>query len=155
MPALSTTFKLVLDTNVVLDWLVFNDAALASLTESAQDGRVVLLTHQVAIDELQRVLNYPIMQLDAQRQAEILARYKVQTAAANVPVDFSLQNLHLPAGFPYCRDPDDQMFLAIAWHSQADALVSRDKAVLALRKRAAKFGVKIVDVATVAALLSR
>lgn len=149
------TIKLVLDTNVVLDWLVFNDAALASLTDSVQDGRVVLLTHPVAIDELHRVLNYPIMQLDAQRQAGILANYQAQTVATNVPVDFSLQNLHLPAGFPHCRDPDDQVFLALAWHSQAEALVSRDKAVLALRKRTAKFGVKIMDPVATATLLPR
>jgi hypothetical protein len=43
--AASTPLKLVLDTNVVLDWLVFNDPALASLTATVQDGDAILLTH--------------------------------------------------------------------------------------------------------------
>jgi predicted nucleic acid-binding protein len=52
----------------------------------------------------------------------------------------------LPPGFPRCRDPDDDHFLALAHHAAADALVSKDRAVLKLRRRARKFGVRILDV---------
>lgn len=136
--------KLVLDTNVVLDWLVFNDPALASLTHAVQDGNAVLPTHPAALDELHRVLNYPTLKLAANQQAAIFARYRTLTTPAILPAGFSPQNLLTPAGFPQCRDRDDQLFLALALHTQADALISRDKALLALGKRAAKFGVKIV-----------
>ncbi len=135
--------KLVLDTNVVLDWLVFNDPSTEVLSDLQQAAQVVLLTHEPALAELRRVLNYPEFKLDSTKQQFILARYQTLTTRANLPDHFSLQDLQLPPGFPTCKDPDDQHFLALAFHSQADALISKDKALLALRKRAAKFGVKI------------
>lgn len=150
---MSTTPKLVLDTNIVLDWLVFNDPSTDMLSSLQQAAQFVLLTHEPAIAELRRVLNYPSLKLDGTRQQSILARYQAMATQANLPDDFSLQNLQLPPGFPLCKDPDDQHFLALAFHTQADALVSKDKALLALRKRAAKFGVKICAVTQLSALL--
>jgi putative PIN family toxin of toxin-antitoxin system len=138
--------KLVLDTNVVLDWLVFDDPYMKPLRDGVRDQTVTLISYPPAFDELQRVLGYKQLKLNAPRQAEVLAAYQASTVIPLLPKEFSLQSLLLPAGFPRCRDSDDQHFLAVAFHSQADALVSRDKAVLKLVKRAAKFGVRILDV---------
>jgi predicted nucleic acid-binding protein len=63
-----------------------------------------------------------------------------------MPPEFSRDNLLLPAGFPRCRDRDDDHFLALAYHVKADALVTRDKQILALARRAAKFGVQVLDI---------
>ena len=136
---------LVLDTNVVIDWLVFADEFMKPLRDAVADGQATVLTSTPATDELRRVLAYPELKLAAGRQAAIFDRYLLQTSAASLPDGFSLANLLLPPAFPQCRDPDDQHFLALAWHSRA-TLASRDKAVLKLRKRAARFGVTIVDV---------
>ncbi len=38
------------------------------------------------------------------------------------------------------------MFLALAWHSKADAVVSHDKAVLKLARKARKFGFEVLTV---------
>jgi putative PIN family toxin of toxin-antitoxin system len=138
--------NLVLDTNVVLDWLVFDDPFMQPLRDGIRHRTVALLSYPLAIDELQRVLAYKQLKLNVTRQSEILAEYKASTMIPSMPKDFSLQSLLLPAGFPRCRDGDDQYFLALAFHSKADALVSRDKAVLKLVKRAGKFGVRILDV---------
>jgi len=43
-----------------------------------------------------------------------------------------------------CRDPDDQMFIDLAVEAKARWLISRDRAVLALAKRARAFGVEIL-----------
>ena len=60
----------------------------------------------------------------------------------------------LPGGFPRCRDRDDEPFLALAFHTKADVLASRDNAVFGLKSRAAKFGVTILNVPQLIALLS-
>jgi putative PIN family toxin of toxin-antitoxin system len=138
--------KLVLDTNVVLDWLVFDDPYMKPLRDRVRDRTVTLLSYPPAVDELQRVLGYKQLKLNAGRQAELLAAYQACTVIQSMPKEFSLQSLLLPPGFPRCRDSDDQHFLALTFHSKADALVSRDKAVLKLVKRAGKFGVRILDV---------
>lgn len=142
MPAL----KLVLDTNVVLDWLVFDDAGVAALRRGIEDRRIAVITYEPALDELRRVLGYPQLKLDFARQTAVFEAYRATASLAKVPQGYSPARLMLPEGFPRCRDPDDDHFLALTHHAAADALVSKDKAVLKLRRRARKFGVTILDV---------
>jgi putative PIN family toxin of toxin-antitoxin system len=146
---------MVLDTNIVLDWLVFADASLRPLADQVATGEVVILTHPAAVDELQRVLTYPALRLDAERQTAVLAHYCAQTVTPPLPAGFAPTNLLLPEHFPRCRDADDQHFLALAWHARAQALVSRDRAVLSLAQRAAKFAVRILDVTQMTQWLRR
>ena len=136
---------LILDTNVVLDWLVFADPLLQPFQSAVSNQRVVLLTHPIALNELQRVLNYPNLKLSAEVAAQVMASYASHTVAATVPEGFSNDYWLLPHGFPRCSDADDQIFLALAYHGNA-VLVSRDHAVLKLKKRAVKFGVSIIEV---------
>ena len=44
-----------------------------------------------------------------------------------------------------CRDTDDQTFLDLAHHKQATLLLTLDRDLLKLRKRAASFGLHIVQ----------
>ena len=142
--------KWVLDTNVVLDWLLFDDALLNPLRVAVGEGRLTIVTHPFAIGELRRVLGYPDLGLDATRQKAVLQSYEAQTSCVDLP---QIEYANLPKGFPRCRDPDDDLFLALAYHSRADALVSRDKAVLALRRRAEKFGFNILNAGQLIATL--
>jgi putative PIN family toxin of toxin-antitoxin system len=143
--SMPTSLTLVLDTNVVLDWLVFRDAGVERLQAAVEQRRVTIVTHAAAIDELYRVLAYPRCKLAAADQEALLSRYRMATREAALPTDFSLANLLLPAGFPSCRDADDQHFLALAYHAKADGLLTKDRQLLRLRKRAARFGVAIAS----------
>ena len=136
----------VLDTNVVIDWLMFNDPYMTPLRECVNDGRLIVLTHQPAIDELKRVLAYQQLKLDAARQDEIFARYLSLTQEVLLPEGASLKNLMMPGGFPRCRDRDDEHFIALAYHQKADALVSRDNAVIGMKSRVVPFGMTIMNV---------
>ena len=138
--------KLVLDTNVVLDWLVFEAPVLHPLREGIRAGSVTVVTHQPAFDELRHVIGRRRLGLDSEAQSRVISQYEALTArfpegsgAASVPAE-------LPLRFPRCRDPDNDSFLQLAFHSKADALASRDKQVLALRKRTRAFGFQIVSV---------
>jgi uncharacterized protein len=140
--------KLVLDTNVVIDWLVFADPYMKPLRDGVSDRRVEIITHTPAIEELRRVLAYPALKLAPTRQAEVLEQYEARTRSAD-----SGPELPLPASFPRCKDPDDNHFLALAYHCKADALVSRDNALLKLKRRASPFGFQILDVQQMIAAL--
>lgn len=137
--------RIVLDTNAVLDWLVFGDANMAQLRLALADGRVQIITHDPAVDELRRVLAYPQCKLPPAAQLEVLQRYRSQASIAALPEGFAVTNLLLPTGFPSCRDRDDEPFIALAYHARADALVTKDKDILRLRKRVAKFGFTIMN----------
>jgi predicted nucleic acid-binding protein len=154
--------RLVLDTNVVIDWLVFDDPFLASFREQVRSRSIQVISHAPALEELRRVLGYPALKLDTQRQAAVLDRYVALASffgahassegdASAAAGDGSLAEL--PPGFPRCRDSDDDPFLQLAWRARVDALVSRDKAVLKLARRARKFGFEIYDVPRMVAVL--
>jgi uncharacterized protein len=144
--AVTKPVALVLDTNVVIDWLVFDHPFMNPLRHGVGEGRVKVLTHPPAMDELKRVLNYRQLKLDEARQHEVFEQYSAHADVTAMPPDFTLKNLMLPGGFPRCRDRDDEHFLALAYHACADALVSRDNAVYGLKSRAAKFGMTIWSV---------
>ncbi len=93
------------------------------------------------------MLGYPELKLSTARQTAVLEQYAAL-------VSFFESAVELPDGFPRCRDPDDDPFIRLAWQAGADALVSRDKAVLKLAKRARKFGFQIYDVPKMVAALS-
>lgn len=135
--------RLVLDTNVVLDCFVFRDPALQALVTAIEGGVVGILVHEHALDELRRVLAYPQCRLDDGTRQLVFDHYLAIAIQPPMPQGFNREALLLPSGFPRCRDRDDEPFLALAYHARADGLVTRDKAVLRLRRKARRFGVAI------------
>jgi len=123
---------LVLDTNVVLDWLVFGDARVRRIAAAIDEGAVRLVTSPACFEELQRALGYSAIKLDAAGQAQACRRYLATAEFLDVPA----------AGgtLPACEDRDDQKFLDLAWHAGARWLVSRDRALLKLANQVAKLG---------------
>ena len=134
---------LVLDTNVVLDLLHFSDAAALSILHALEAGRASCCVTTETLDELRRVLTYPEFKLDTAAQSGLLARYRALSRLTDTPVP----NLNLPR----CSDPDDQKFLELASSVAADFLVSKDKALLKLKRRIGP-GLRIVTPGEVAAL---
>jgi putative PIN family toxin of toxin-antitoxin system len=121
--------RLVLDTNVVIDLFVFRSALSRPIADALSSGRAVCFADGGTLSELERVLNYPELKLDAARQAATLADYRQQAQ----PVPLAAKSLSLPV-LPRCRDRDDQQFLELAARVGADWLVSRDKLVLKLAR---------------------
>lgn len=120
---------LVLDTNVVLDLLHFDDPVARPLGRALRDGRVRCVVSAATLEEWRRVLAYPEFGLDAARQAALFEAYQ----ALSDRVD----DAEVHAALPRCADPDDQKFLELAGASLAQALVSKDRALLKLRRRCA------------------
>jgi putative PIN family toxin of toxin-antitoxin system len=145
----------VLDTNVVIDWLVFDHPYLEPFRELVSAGQVRVLRHPMVAAEFARVLAYPALKLGVERRTNLLERYRDQTFEVKILEPFALDDWKLPAGFPSCRDRDDDLFLAFAYHARAAALVTRDKVLLKMRKKVRKFGVVILDVPQLMTLLTK
>jgi putative PIN family toxin of toxin-antitoxin system len=120
---------LVLDTNVVLDLLVFDDPALGPLARALASGTVIAWVDEHTLRELKYVLAYPTFHLDEAAQRAVLERYQglVHVAPA--------QPAPLQPPLPRCRDRDDQKFLELAARAGARWLVSKDKRVLSMADR--------------------
>lgn len=146
--------RLVLDTNIVLDWLVFEDARMADLQRAWDEQRLELITHVPALEELRRVLTYPQFELSENDQRAAMSRYESRVRVMPLPDGVTMERLGMPAGFPRCKDCDDDHFLALAYHHHADAIVSKDRAVLKLARRARKFGVTVLSPPQLSTLLN-
>ena len=118
---------IVLDTNIVLDWLVFEDGGMPELMAAIAHRQVQIASNAECRDELIRVLGYPIFKLDEDAQKRALAQY--DSAVRITPERASLLGI-----VPRCRDRDDQKFLQLAAHARAAALISKDNAVLGLKR---------------------
>ena len=133
MPAAS---PVVLDTNLGLDLLVFDDPACVALGEALARSEVHWIATEAMRDELSRVLGYPLIVTRLERTGR---------SAAGVLAAFDAQArmLPAPAGAPCrCEDPDDQVFIDLAVAHRAH-LLSKDRAVLALRQALAERGVAV------------
>lgn len=119
--------RVVLDTNCLVSALLFSTGRLAWLREGWQAGRFVPLVSRDTVGELIRVLAYPKFRLDAREQEMLLADFL--PFAETVVLD------QWPGNLPEPSDSDDRMFLALAVAANADALVSGDAAVLAMKGR--------------------
>ena len=128
-----STSLLVLDTNVVLDWLYFCDPRVQRIANAVQSGAAMPVTAPACLEELRRVLEYPRFGLDPDARAELFNRYRAQAMLVEVPEALSPE-------LPKCSDGDDQKFLELAWQAQVHCLVTKDKALLKLARRVAKLG---------------
>ena len=135
---------LVLDTNVVLDLLHFRDAAAAPIHEALRSGRATCICNAACRDELAHVLSYPQFKIANDEAHRILDEYAALAQICNDTTSGPL---------PPCRDPDDQKFLELAQAAKADLLVTKDKALLALARKADRLGFRIATPAAAADLL--
>jgi uncharacterized protein len=126
----------VLDTQVVLDWLVFRDVSTAPLVRALEFGSLRWLTSQAMQDELEHVLDRGVAaawkpdRTAISRVFQCLALRDVERTVTRAPL--------------LCSDPDDQMFIDLALAAGAQWLFTRDRALLRLARRARERGVIVL-----------
>ena len=124
--------RLVLDTQIWLDWLVFDDPSVHALRGAVEQGLSQVFMDAACDAELERVLAYDLGRhsIAAAAQAAALA----QARRVSKRIENTLSSAER-AGLPRCRDADDQIFLEAALAARADILVTKDRALLELNRR--------------------
>lgn len=134
---------LVLDTNVALDLLWFDDAVARPLATALDAGDWPLLSAPTLRQELVRQLTSPRLARwcrSADAADGALRRYDTWCAQGRWTDD---PPRPAPARLR-CTDPDDQVFLDLALAHGAGALLSHDRALLRLGRKARPLGLRIV-----------
>lgn len=148
-----TTPLVILDTNIVLDLFLFQDPRTAALRQALASGQLHWQATAHMRNELERVLTYAHI-------AAKLAFYERTPEDILAAFDQFAQIVEAPANkAPYtCKDADDQVFIDLACYlasqvreelresssaSQGVQLISKDKAVLSMRKRLQKESVLV------------
>lgn len=125
---------IVLDTNIVLDLLVFDDPATPPLKDALDSRRLQWIATPAMREELARVLVYPHI-------VSRLAYYQLGAADVLAAFDRQVRMVETaPRVSCVCKDPDDQKFIDLAVAHRA-LLLSKDHAVLRLKRRLLPLGV--------------
>ena len=127
----------VLDTNILLDIFVFNDERAANLKQAIVNGSISAIASQKTLLEFADVISRPLFQLDSGAQASILTQWQ---SIAQLHDDSNLA----PAPWK-CQDPDDQIFLDLAYQVRPSILISKDNAVLKIAGRSAQEDILITS----------
>lgn len=131
------TLDLVIDTNVVLDWLAFRHPVGALLEEAMTSGQCRWLCTHAMRDELAHVVARESLERWAIDADTVLAVFDALGLDVGTPPPLcAAERLR-------CSDPDDQQFIDLAIARRAHALLTRDRAVLRLASRARGFGIVI------------
>ena len=125
----------VIDTNIWLDWLVFDDPGVTRLRAAVAAGRLRVMATPVMRAELLAVLERPMIHARHGDALACLAGFDA-VAAIHPPA---------PACGLRCTDPDDQMFIDLAVAHRA-LLLSKDALVLRLAKRLLPLGVVVTNI---------
>lgn len=128
--------RVVIDTQTVMDWLIFRDARVGALVQAVEAGRICWIGLPAMLEELRHVLGRGVAAAYAPDLLHIEAAFAMHCRMQ--------EHEPPPAVRLTCRDPDDQMFIDLAIAAPARWLISRDRAVLALAKRARPFGLEIL-----------
>lgn len=126
--------RAVIDTNVLLDFWVFDDPAVRPLRTALEAGRVTVLRSGDSVDEFTQVIMREKFDLATEARFGILRQWdRLATPVERI------------FGAPVaCSDPHDQMFLDLAYSARADWLVTKDKALLKVARRARRDGLLIM-----------
>jgi len=116
--------RVVLDTNVLVSALLFGGRA-GMLRDLWISGRIIPLVSKETFAEFRKVLSYPKFKLT---QREIRSILNEEILPFVEPVEIIEQ-----AG-GICRDPHDDMFLAVAAAGEAQFLVTGDQDLLVLKQ---------------------
>lgn len=127
----------VIDTQVLLDWLVFADARVARWVAAVERGELTWIACPSMRREFAHMVAHPSLARWQPRSEHALSVFDRQALLLGEPV---------PAALPLrCRDADDQVFIDLALQHRARWLLTRDKALLALARKARVLGTEIVE----------
>ena len=118
--------RVVIDTNVLISAVIKPQNRLGMVIVRLRKGDYVLLYSEELLDELTEVMARPK-----------LRKYCLNPETAGAVIDSILakgEKVKLMTVFDICRDPDDNLLLALAVDGDADYIVSGDQDLLDLMK---------------------
>lgn len=134
---------LILDTQIVMDWLVFDEPSITPIIDHVVSRR----SHWVATEPMRAELLHVL----ARGTAAHLHPDPAHIADAFARHCTLVPERELSMARPRCSDTDDQKFIDLGLQyapTHPTCLISRDRAVLKVAKRAAKLGLTIVSPAS-------
>jgi uncharacterized protein len=117
------SLRVVLDTNVLVSALLFGGSS-GMLRDVWKTGRIIPLVSKETFAEFRRVISYPKFKL-SQREIRSILNEEILPFVEPVEITEQVNGV--------CRDPYDDMFLAVAACGSAHYLITGDQDLLVLK----------------------
>lgn len=115
---------LILDTNILLDLLIFNDPQADGIRRGIEQHEFELIYSQEILSEYTDVIARPTFaKMNIDQSLLLNTWHQIATLKPSPP----------PCGFR-CDDPDDQPFIDLAYHYRPSQLLSKDRKILQMQK---------------------
>jgi uncharacterized protein len=121
---MSDRLRVVLDTNVLISALVFESPGAVWLRNLWQQGGIIPVASRETVEEFMRALAYKKFALSETDQRDLLEDY--------LPYAETIAIAKIRTRIPKCRDPNDEIFLRLAYAAKVDAIVTGDNDLLTL-----------------------
>jgi putative PIN family toxin of toxin-antitoxin system len=129
--------RVVLDTNILLDLLHFENPDLNQLRQDLDHGSIISYTNTLILEEFAEVIARPAFKNNADKVATLIQKSQHLS---------QLVDDVLPKAPLKCKDRDDQIFINLAFHLAPCSLISKDNEVLRLAGRAKPYQVEILKI---------
>ncbi len=125
--------KIVIDTNVIISAILFNNSAPAKAVNLANQKGLILLSDTI-FQEMQKTLSRPKFDryLSFESRRQILSKLLLGSELVEITETITI-----------CRDPKDNQFLELAVSGQANFIITGDQDLLVLNPFQ---GIKIITV---------
>jgi predicted nucleic acid-binding protein len=115
--------RLIIDTNVLLDLFVYADERVLALREAIEGKRAQLFYSSAMLEEFKDVLGRAQFGLGEEVQSSILRNWQDLGTLLSIEHSAPVR----------CSDPDDQIFINLAFQIRPAVLYSKDLALIDLR----------------------
>ena len=116
--------RVVLDTNVLVSAILLK-GHLAEFVDLWKKGAISPAISKETFSEFRKVLNYPKFGLKDEEMKSIIEK-EILPFFEVVDIEEKIHGV--------CRDPDDEMFISVAFNAKASHIVTGDKDLLDLKK---------------------
>ena len=117
------SLRVVIDTNVLVSALLFSGRT-GMLRDLWKSGRIIPMVSKETFAEFRRVISYPKFKL-SQREIRSILNEEILPFVEAVEISGQVTGI--------CRDPHDDMFLAVAVCGSAQYLITGDQDLLVLK----------------------
>lgn len=124
---------LVADTNVLLDLFVFRDPRVEVLRQQIDDRSLQMIYCQAMREEFTDVIARDPFGLSQAEQDAVLSAWQGLAQA----------HVLLQSAPVRCSDPDDQVFIDLAYQAKPCVLISKDLALVRLKNKLGQFNIEV------------
>jgi len=124
-----------LDTNILLDLIIFKDISVEKLQVLFEKNKIYFLFSSETVDEFKRVINYEKFKFSESQKNKFIKELNHLIGNTNV---FDLNIRKLPV---IVKDPDDHKFIELAYHTKTQYLLTKDNDLLKIKKKLINYGI--------------